>query len=389
MTPGARVQAAVDCLDAIFAGEAAERVLTRWARGSRFAGSSDRAAIRTHVFDALRRVRSAAWAGGLGNVALEAMNGRAVMAGLLAGQGRDLRTLFNGQGHAPAPLDPLPDPGPAPDGVRLDMPDWLLPQFHAALGEVAEPVMQALRDRARVILRANLSRIDRGTLIARLAEDGVAAEAHPASPSAIRLDGAPRGLANKPAFLDGAFELQDAGSQALVDRLPLQAGERVLDLCAGGGGKTLAMADRGAGPLFAHDVDPDRMADLPARAARAGLSIAISPQPEDDGPFDGVVVDAPCSGSGSWRRAPEAKWRLTEARLSELVPLQGEILARATRLTRPGGWVGYMTCSLLDAENGAQVDAAVASHRLEEALRWSCTPLNGCDGFFLSVLRVR
>ncbi|MGB3409224.1 MAG: RsmB/NOP family class I SAM-dependent RNA methyltransferase, partial [Jannaschia sp.] len=120
MTPGARVQAAIEVIDRVLAGSAAERELTTWARGSRYAGSKDRAAVRDHVFDALRRLRSAAWAGGAGDVALPQMSGRAVMAGCLTGQGIDPATLFTGEGHAPAPLDPRPDPGPAPEGVMLD-----------------------------------------------------------------------------------------------------------------------------------------------------------------------------------------------------------------------------------------------------------------------------
>ncbi|WGH78825.1 RsmB/NOP family class I SAM-dependent RNA methyltransferase [Jannaschia ovalis] len=388
MTPGARVQAAIEVLDQVLRGAAAERALTAWARGARYAGSKDRAAVRDHVFDALRRLRSAAWAGGQGDVAPSGMSARAVMAGLLAGLGADLAALFDGQGHAPAPLDPLPDPGPAPAGVRLDLPDWLLPLFTDALGPDAEAVALALRDRAPVILRANTARIDRDALVAALLSGGVAAAAHPLSPSAVLLAGAPRGLQGLPAFTEGLFEFQDAGSQALVDRLPFASGARILDLCAGGGGKALAYAARSGEPVHVHDADPSRMRDLPARAARAGADLRPCPDPEAVAPFDGIIADVPCSGSGSWRRAPEAKWRLTPDRLSDLQATQDAILDRARSLLRPGGWIGYMTCSLLASENDDRVAAASRRHGdLQCDATWRCMPRDGADGFFLAILR--
>lgn len=392
MTPGARMQAAIEVLERVLRGAAAEREVTAWARNSRFAGSADRAAVRDHVFDALRRLRSSAWTGGLGDVALDRMTAREVMAGLLAGQGADPGALFTGLGHAPAPLDGDLDAwpstsNPAPDGVRLDCPDWLLPLFRESLNERTEDVMLALRNRAPVTLRVNAAKIAREALIARLAEGGVDARPGPLSDSAVVVTGKARGLTSTDAFADGLFEMQDAGSQALVDRLPVSPGARILDLCAGGGGKTLAFAARGAGPLFAHDVDPARMRDLPTRAARAGVNVHLLARAEDEAPFDGVIADVPCSGSGSWRRAPEAKWRLTESRLEELLTVQAGILDRALALVRSGGWLAYMTCSLLRVENDAQVDACLArTPGLRLIDRWSCTPLEGGDGFHLSLL---
>jgi 16S rRNA (cytosine967-C5)-methyltransferase len=170
--------------------------------------------------------------------------------------------------------------------------------------------------------------------------------------------------------------------------MPDPEGLRVLDLCAGGGGKTLALAARGSARLWAHDAAPARMRDLPARAARAGAQVTLTERPEAEAPFDLVLADVPCSGSGSWRRAPEAKWRLTADRLAALQTEQDAILDRAVALTRPGGRVAYMTCSLLDAENARRADAAAARHGLTLEARWSCTPLDGgADGFHLSLLR--
>ncbi|WP_371153313.1 RsmB/NOP family class I SAM-dependent RNA methyltransferase [Jannaschia sp. 2305UL9-9] len=388
MTPGARVQAAIEVLDQVLAGSAAERELTAWARGSRYAGSRDRAAVRDHVFDALRRLRSSAWAGGLGDVPMEQMTGRAVMAGLLSGQGEDLGQLFTGEGHAPAPLSEMPAPGRAPDTVALDCPDWLWPLAQASLGDGATAIFEALRDRAPVTLRANSARVTRAALIARLAGEGVEATPHPLSQTAVIVTGKTRGLTLLDSFVDGLFELQDAGSQALVDRVPAASGEAILDLCAGGGGKALALAARVDADISVHDIDAARMRDVPTRAERAGARIKVLTTLDRKTRFDGVVADVPCSGSGSWRRAPEAKWRLTPARLQELTALQAQILDRAIDLTKPGGWTAYMTCSLLAGENADIVDA-VLSRRGDVSLvqRWQCSPLDGADGFHLSVLR--
>ena len=386
MIPAARVQAASEVLGRVLAGAPAERELTAWARASRYAGSKDRAAVRDHVFDALRRLRSAAWRGGCGDVAPAAMSAARVMAGLVAEAGGDPAAIFTGARHCPAPLDLPGDPGPMPEAVAADLPDWLWAILRADHGDGAKAIAEALRGRAPVTLRVNLARTERDALIAELHRQGFDARANPVAETAITLDGAPRGLANLDAFAGGRFEMQDAGSQALVARLPEVRGMRVLDLCAGGGGKALALAARGAGEVLAHDADSGRMRDLPARATRAGARIRPVDIPEEHGPFDAVIADVPCSGSGAWRRNPEARWRLTPARLEELRTLQDEILDRAVRLTRPGGWIGYMTCSVLVRENADRADAAAARHGLVVRDRWSILPGAESDGFHLTLL---
>ncbi|WP_308915077.1 RsmB/NOP family class I SAM-dependent RNA methyltransferase [Jannaschia sp. LMIT008] len=387
MTPAARVQAAIEILGPVLRGEAAERALTRWARASRFAGSGDRAAVRDHVFDALRRLRSAAWAGGLGDADPVAMEARAVMRGLLVGQGADADALFDGSRHGPARWDGPDTPAAAPPrAVRLDVPDWTLRLFDAALGPRADAVCLALRDRAPVHLRANAARTDRDGVVAALRDDGYDAHPHPAASTAVEVRGAPRGLQAHALFRDGLFEFQDAGSQALVEALPLVDGMRVLDLCAGGGGKALAMAARSDLHVTAHDADPARMRDLPERARRARAPIAVELDPR--GPFDLVVCDVPCSGSGSWRRAPEAKWRLTPDALDALMATQAAILDRADALAGPRGAIAYMTCSLFTAENGV---AAGAVGRLGRRATGAVTltPLDGTDGFHMTQLGPR
>lgn len=386
MTPGARVAAAIGALDAWLAGEPAERALIRWARGARYAGSGDRAAVRDHVYDALRRLRSSAVRGG-------GMTGRGAMLGLLAGRGEDPAPLFDGRGHAPAPLAPreaerLAAPPRLARAEALDVPDWLLPRLDASLGAEADAVLEALRHRAPVMLRANLARASRDEAAAALAAEGIAARPHPLSPSALEVTEGARRVSRSRAYAAGLVELQDAASQAAADAVPL--GGRVLDLCAGGGGKALALAARSGRRIHAHDADPARMRDLPARARRAGADIAPLADPREAAPYDVVVADAPCSGSGAWRRDPEGKWRLTPEGLGALLATQDAILDAAARLVAPGGAIAFLTCSLLDEENAGRVAAFEARHR-----GWTCesrrriTPLEGGDGFGVAILRHR
>jgi len=381
MTPAARVAAAIAVLDRHLGGEAAEAALTHWARGNRYAGSGDRAAVRDLVYDALRCRRSCAALGG-------GLTGRGLMLGHCAAQGIDPEAIFTGERFAPAALAEAERvPRPAPEGlVALDCPDWLAPALQAALGADFAPVMQTQRARAPLFLRVNAARATRPEAQAALAADGVATEPRGESSFALQVTENARKVVSSSAYLQGLVEVQDLASQAAVEALPLAPGGRVLDYCAGGGGKLLAMAARHGGTFAAHDIDPARMRDLPARAARAGVQVQIVAPGQARGGQDLVLVDAPCSGSGTWRRTPEAKWRLTPARLAELVALQAAILDEAACKVAPGGVLAYMTCSLLGAENEAQSAAFQARQpmfRLREARRFS--PLAGGDGFYLAV----
>lgn len=387
MTPAARLSAAMDVLDRVAAGGNAEQALTQWGRASRFAGSGDRAAVRDLVFTALRRRRSHAALGG-------GESGRALILGALREAGTDPATLFTGEAHAPAPLRPeeaahLACPVPLEGAVGLDCPDWLAPQLEASLGADFAAVMQALRDRAPVYLRVNTGRGDRAAAQASLAGEGIATRPAAQAETALEVTENERRIRNSEAYRSGLVELQDAASQALVAALPVRPGQRVLDYCAGGGGKVLALAARADQQLFAHDSDPGRMRDLPARAARAGAEVQLLTGPEAAAraPYDLVLLDVPCSGSGAWRRAPEAKWRLTPERLRDLQGIQSDIIDKTAPYVAPGGCLAYATCSLIEAENGDRIDAFLAAHP-----DWSCThqrrftPLAGGDGFFLSLL---
>lgn len=385
MTPAARLSAAIAILDRFLAGEAAEKALTNWARGARYAGSGDRAAVRDVVFQAIRRLRSQAALGG-------AMTGRGLVLGGLRADGVDPDTLFTGQGHAPAPLagDERAG-GRQPEGAEaLDCPDWLEGELRASLGEGFEPAMRALQHRAPVHLRANLLKADRAAVAARLAGEGVETRPHPLSPTALEVTEGARRLQASATLAEGWAELQDAASQAVTDTLPLKPGMKVLDYCAGGGGKTLALAGRAGGlglRFYAHDANPARMRDLPARAARAGAEVTILDDPAAAGPYDLVLCDVPCSGSGAWRRAPEGKWRLDRAGLDRLLATQAEILDLAAGLVRENGVLAYATCSLLRCEDQEQAEQfSLRNPGWEVRMILDIRALQEGDGFFIAHL---
>ncbi|TDE35259.1 RsmB/NOP family class I SAM-dependent RNA methyltransferase [Antarcticimicrobium sediminis] len=385
MTPAARVAAAIDILDEVLAGKPVEQALTGWARHSRFAGSKDRAAVRDHVFDAVRARRSLAALGG-------GETGRGLMLGACRRDGTDPDLLFSGVAYGPPALTPeerAAGRDPEPGAEALDIADWLWPAFRDSLGDSNEAAARALQTRAPVHLRVNLGKGGVDGAVAALAEEGIETRPHPAADTALEVVTGARRIRNSVAYRDGLVELQDAASQAVVAALPLTDGMRVLDYCAGGGGKTLAIGARAEVALFAHDALPHRMQDLPERAARAGLKVDIL-EPEDlegAAPFDLVLCDVPCSGSGAWRRAPEGKWRLTPQALDEVIQTQAEILDRAATLVAPGGVLAYATCSVLARENGDQIAAFLARHSgWHNSWQHAWSVVAGTDGFFSAQL---
>ena len=329
MTPGARLSAAIEILDAVLDGAPAGVTLARWGRGARYAGSKDRNAIRDLVFDCLRKKRSLAHRGG-------AETGRALILAHAFEAGTDLDTVFSGEGYHPAAVTPtetaaLNDGRTAVDPVRLNYPDFLDDAFRRSLGESFEPVMAAMATRAPVDLRVNRQKASLVDAQAALAAEEIETLPVEGVATALRVITNPRRVASSRAYKDGLVELQDASSQAAALFAGAKPGMRVLDYCAGGGGKALALYDAigGEGAVFAHDIATVRMNDLPARAARAGARIRVV-APDDDAlateTFDLVFVDAPCSGTGAWRRTPDAKWRVTADDLARLEGVQADIL---------------------------------------------------------------
>ena len=394
MTPGGRISAAIEILDEILGGEPAERALTRWARSSRFAGSKDRAAVRDHVFDVLRQRRSAQWLSGAAEE-----SGRSLLIGQLTGAGEAVTELFSGDGHAPHPLCEdeaarlRPCLDQAPEEVRADLPGQIEDILCSDLGERCAAAMAAQRHRAPVDLRVNTLKADKATAQRLLAVEGIDAVPVDNVSTALRIRGNARKLAACRAYRYGFVELQDAASQVVSLLGAPKPGERVLDLCAGGGGKTLALGAimGGKGEVWAYDKNPRRMTDLPKRAARAGLDVRIV---EDDvldgaqGRFDLVFVDAPCSGSGSWRRDPDNKWRLQPEEIARLTETQAAILDRAATLVSRKGRIVYTTCSILRRENAAQAEAfVIRSPEFTIAQSLALMPGEVGDGFFVAILR--
>jgi 16S rRNA (cytosine967-C5)-methyltransferase len=394
MTPAARLQAAIELLDAIIAaatsnGPAADTLIVRYFKERRYAGSKDRRAVRDHVYAAIRAH------------AEPPASGRAAMIALT---GRDdaLVPLFDGSAHAPEPIgeaELAKDCGPSDDPV----PAWLSPML-AELVDGGERA--ALLERAPLHLRVNRLKAERDALLTTLPDATLLAN----TLHGIALpEGTP--LEATPEWQAGLIEIQDAGSQIISAACIAQPGQTVLDLCAGAGGKTLALAGemQGQGRLIAADVNRDRLARLRPRAERAGApgieALLLNGGREGEalasltGACDTVLVDAPCTGMGTWRRNPEARWRLTPDAISRAATLQAHVLHLAAPLVKPGGAIVYAVCSLLDVEGRDQVDAFLAAHpgwTADEAgaagRPWGLGRLltakqDDSDGFFFARLR--
>ncbi len=437
MTPAARIQSIIDLLSEVgAAARPADSVVSAFFRDRRYIGSKDRAAVAEGLYGLLRRHARLGWwiarSGGPDTPRTR------VMADLLLTQGRRLDTLarvFDGARFAPPPLDAgeerlvrrldnhTLDHPDMPDAVRFECPDWAAEPLSRALGTRFGTEMAALLEAAPLDLRTNPVKGDRAAAMAALAQAGIRATPTPLSPWGLRVAGRPP-LAQTAAFRDGLVEVQDEGSQLVALLLGARPGHQVVDFCAGAGGKTLAVAAMMAnkGRVIAADVLGKRLERATVRFRRAGLhNIETRPLSGARDPwvkrhkamFDRVLVDAPCTGTGTWRRNPDARWASLGPGLSELVPLQGEILDSASRLVKPGGRLVYATCSLLPAENAERIDAFLAAHpefvRVPLARVWeevalplgagplpgpgpdlSLTPArDGTDGFYAAVLERR
>ena len=383
MTPAARVQAAIDVLDLVIEaarsnGAPADRLISEWFRARRWAGSGDRRAVRELAYRAIRAC---------GEIPA---TGRAAML-RVAGTDPQLAALFDGSRHAPAPIDaaePVAEAGVAPA--------WLMQRF--ADSGVEHP--EALLDRAPLDIRVNT--LKSGSL--DLPEGGgktVATHGWRYPPETK--------IEQSRAYLGGMIEVQDAGSQLTCEVVAARPGETVIDLCAGAGGKTLALAAamENAGRLIACDADRARLQRLPPRAERAGASgietllLDANREMQALQPFvgaaDAVLVDAPCSGTGTWRRNPEARWRLTDKQLDRYAAIQSRLLDVAATLVKPGGRLVFVTCSLLDGEGADQAEGFLSRHpdwRAELPVLPAGTPRgaglrlspshDGTDGFFVA-----
>lgn len=388
MTPAARLQAAIEILDEVIAsarddGPPADMIVTRYFKQRRYAGSKDRRAVRELAFRAIRRSAELP------------ESGRAAILGLCE-QDPEMLELF-GQPRGPEPIRPG-DAAAKPGFV----PEWIVPELSSL---VRDDEWAALLERAPLDLRVNIARVSREELLRQL-EGG---EPTAISPWGIRLPPETR-VDRHPAFDAGLLEVQDEGSQLIVLACGPAEGERMLDLCAGAGGKSLALAAAAPGAtILATDSNRARLSNLQPRAERAGARIEtrlLHPPKEVEeladwrGSADLVLVDAPCSGSGTWRRNPEGRWRLTPQRLERLTGKQERLLDIAAEMVRPGGRLAYAVCSLLSREGAAQIqrflerhsswiseETAIAAGRSDGGGQLFTPGHDRTDGFFVARLR--
>jgi 16S rRNA (cytosine967-C5)-methyltransferase len=430
MTPAARLSAAIEVIDTIEAQRApAAQALKEWGTAHRFAGSGDRAAIAGLVWDVLRRRASSAWV-------MDDDTPRSRVLGMLkVERGMDteaVAALCDGGRFAPQPLTEAeraaltsrsPESAPAP--VAGDYPEWLDPYLAKVFGEERALEAAAMASRAPLDLRVNTLKAKREKVLGSLKHLG--AKETPWSPAGLRIalgaDARNIGIHAEEDFIKGLVEVQDEGSQLAALFSAAKPGEQVIDLCAGAGGKTLALAAMmgGKGRLIATDHDKRQLAPIHERLSRAGVHNAEVRTPKGEAEpladikatADLVLIDAPCSGTGTWRRNPDAKWRMRPGALEIRIKDQIEVLDRAASMVKPGGRIAYITCSVLPEENSEQVRAFIARRPeftiqppeqtasvlwdraeafTEAALAspegWLMTPRRtGTDGFFVSVLK--
>jgi 16S rRNA (cytosine967-C5)-methyltransferase len=385
LTPGAQIAAAIDILTAIDTGERpADDVAADYFRRRRYIGAKDRAHIAGHVYAVLRHRAALDW--WVTKHAVDAGARSRVLAALVLTEDWRPETVAaccDGRRYRPAPLSEAEDRLVQNLGrhtlrhpemsraVVNDMPEWLEPYLERVFGKGLEREMAALNTQAPIDLRVNLLKADRATTRRVLAAEGVEANPTPLSPIGLRLGGRVP-LGGLAAFKDGLVAVQDEASQITALLTGARPGMRVVDFCAGAGGKTLALAAQMAnrGKLVACDVSAGRLEGAARRLRRAGVSnverrVLASERDKwikrHARGFDRVLVDAPCLGTGTWRRNPGDKWRITQQDLADLEVRQREILGSAARLVRPGGRVVYATCSLLHEENEAQAEAFLAT----------------------------
>jgi 16S rRNA (cytosine967-C5)-methyltransferase len=427
MRQGGRIAAAIEIITEIAERHRpASEALKDWGKAHRFAGSGDRSAIGTLVYDVLRRKASLA-------ALMESDKPRAVvLAALRQIWSRSFDDIASAveEEHGPGALAATEREALArdassewPDHVKGDYPEWLAPSFARIFGDKAAEEGRALASRAPIDLRVNTLKADRTKLLKTLSKFG--AVEGPLSPWCVRIappapDERSPHVEAEPSHGKGWFEVQDAGSQIAALLSAAKAGEQVADICAGAGGKTLALAAmmQNKGQIHAYDSDRHRLRPIFERLQRAGArNVQVIGADEADrlaalaGKLDCVFIDAPCSGSGAWRRNPDSKWRLTERQLQQRLADQRSVLDQGAKLVKPGGRLVYVTCSVLPEENGDQVASFLAREPgfaiVPYAQQWLAaigtrapdsadtesgnlllTPArHATDGFFISVMR--
>ncbi len=429
MTPASRLQAAIDAIGEVLgADRPADATIAAYFRGRRYIGAKDRKAIAHQVWRILRTRAKLTWALSADHATPRLL----VLGDLIAAENKTVNGTaahFSGEKYEPEPLSAYErkiaarveavDFTKAPREVQFELPEWLLAKFDKAFGAEADKELAALGQEAPLDLRANVLKINRDDLIAKLTAEELSPQPTPRAPDGVRLDSRIN-LGTHAGFRDGLFEVQDEASQLCAVLVAAAPGMAVLDLCAGAGGKTLAIAAtmQNKGRLVACDVSVPRLERSKLRLRRAGVNnTTLRILEENDkwmrrqaGMFDRVLVDAPCSGTGAWRRNPDARWRLATSNLVNLKATQDGVLDQAAPLVKPGGRLIYATCSLLPEENSERIAQFLARNDAFRVLpvadvwRAQLSPLgsgeaptsedfltltparHGTDGFFVAIL---
>lgn len=426
MRPAAQLQATIELLDEIAETHyPADRIMAGYFKQRRYIGSKDKAAISENLYTVLRNRLSFEY---ILNSKDLGVHSRMLVALLLKMDDGDLYNTFNGEKYSPKRLRPgqlerfdeldLNVIGTAPLHVRLNVPEWVAPKLESALGDRFEAEMAATNQRAATDIRVNTLQSTVEQVEHALSSVGYVAHRTKLSPWGIRFESRVA-LFGLKAFKQGWFEIQDEGSQLLALLSDVKAGNKVVDFCAGAGGKTLALAAmmENKGSIYACDVHTKRLEQLSKRAKRAGVhnvrTHVLSSEndkwvKQHKGIADVVLIDAPCTGTGTWRRSPDSRWNLTQESLDNLVALQQSILQSAQRLVKPGGRLLYATCSLLEEENEQQVAKFLGENESFSAEDFELPPsmldnsdqfqlkghqlrtfpaMTGTDGFFVASLR--
>lgn len=380
-------QSVIEILDTYLNEAKIDFVLRKWAIKHRFAGSSDRRKIKDIIFDIIRQKKSCEHVGG-------GFSGRNLLIGYLKLKGTELSSVFDNSKFGPEELTIKEqninvDFSNLSNIYELDFPSWLIPILRRSLLNEFSNVVKALRNRSHIQLRVNLKKISRLNAMKKLQKNNIECEINELCSTALNVLNGAQHILTSPCFENGFVELQDAGSQLVSELIEINYNDKVLDMCAGAGGKSLSIscgAELDA-TYFAWDINFDRMKDIDARSKRAGVKIEKVIKLSSKSVYNKIIIDAPCSGSGSWRRDPEGKWRLDEDILDNYVKTQRELILKGLKLLAPRGQILYITCSILDIENGKLIDdliSSVLSLRLVKSI--SLVPSSKSDGFYGAVL---
>ena len=380
-------QSVIEILDTYLNEAKIDFVLRKWAIKHRFAGSSDRRKIKDIIFDIIRQKKSCEHVGG-------GFSGRNLLIGYLKLKGTELSSVFDNSKFGPEELTIKEqninvDFSNLSNIYELDFPSWLIPILRRSLLNEFSNVVKTLRSRSHIQLRVNLKKISRLNVIKKLQKNNIECEINELCSSALNVLNGAQHILTSSCFENGFVELQDAGSQLVSELIEINYNDKVLDMCAGAGGKSLAIscgAEMDA-TYYAWDINFDRMKDIDARSKRAGVKIEKVIKLSSKSVYNKIIIDAPCSGSGSWRRDPEGKWRLDEDILDNYVKTQKELILKGLKLLAPRGQILYITCSILDIENDKLIDdliSSVLSLKLVRSI--SLVPSSKSDGFYGAVL---